>query len=121
MDRYILLRQYVDKGKKCEKVIAVKTFEKGKSVIAESVFTAITEHVDQSILDKVYSVMSDTAALNTCKMSGVNKRLTDFHKLHHNRDIYSLECMFHVNEIYFTDAIEKIEGKKKGPGTMEDG
>ena len=58
MDRYILLRQYVDKEKKCEKVIAVKTFEKGRSITAESVFTAIAEHVDQSILDKVYSVMT---------------------------------------------------------------
>ena len=41
----------------------MKTFEKGRSVTAESVFTVITEHVDQSILDKVYSVMSDTMAL----------------------------------------------------------
>ena len=46
MDRYILLRQYEDKEKKCGKIIAVKTFEKGRSVTAESVFTAITEHVD---------------------------------------------------------------------------
>ena len=41
----------------------MKTFEKGRSVTAESVFTVITKHVDQSILDKVYSVMSDTMAL----------------------------------------------------------
>ena len=52
MDRYILLGQYVDKRKKCEKVIAVKTFEKGRSVTAES---AITEHVDQGILDSLFS------------------------------------------------------------------
>ena len=56
----------------------MKTFEKGRSVTAESVFTAIKEHVDQSILDKVYSVMSDTTALSTGKMSGVHKRLADF-------------------------------------------
>ena len=54
-------------------------------------------------------------------MSGVNKRLADFYKLHHDRNIYSLECLFYVNEIYFTHAIAKIEGKKKGPGTMENG
>ena len=77
MDRYILLGQYV---KKKVRVIAVKTFGKGRSATAESVFTAITEHVDQSILDKVYSVMSNTTALNTGKMSGVNKRLADFYK-----------------------------------------
>ena len=113
MDRYILLGQYVDKEKKGEKVIAVKMFEQGRSVTAESVFTAIAEHVNQSILDKIYSVMSDTRALNTGKMSGVNKRLVDFYKLHHDRNIHSLECLFHVNEIYFTHAIAKIEAKRK--------
>ena len=99
----------------------MKTFEKARSVTAESVLTVIAEHVDQSILDKVYSVISDTTALNTGKMCGVNKRLANFYKLHHDRDIHSLECLFHVNEIYFTHAIAKIEGKKKGLGTMEDG
>ena len=121
MNRYILLGQYVDKEKKCDKVIAVKTFEKGRLVTAESIFTAITEHVNQSILDKIYSVMSDTTALNTGKMSGANKWLADFYKLHHDRNIYSRECLFHVNEIYFTHAIAKIEGQKKRPGTMKDG
>ena len=118
MDRYILLGQYVDQ---CEKVIAVKAFEKGRPVTDEFVFTAITEHVDQNIIDKVYSVVSDTTALYSGKMSGVNKRLADFYKLHHDRNIYSLECLFHVNEIYFTRGIAKIEDKNKGPGAMEDG
>ena len=36
-------------------------------------------------------------------------------------NIYSLECLFHVNEIYFTHVIAKIKGKNKAPGTMEDG
>ena len=69
--------------------------------------------MDQSILDKVYSLMSDTTALNTGKMSGVNKRMVDFYKLHHDRNIYLLQCLFHENEIYFTHAIAKIESKKK--------
>ena len=77
--------------------------------------------MDQSIVDKVYSVMSDTTALNTGKMSGVNMRLADFYKLHRDRNIHSLECLFQVNKIHFAHAIAKIEGKKKGPGTMEDG
>ena len=77
--------------------------------------------MDQSILDKIYSVMSDTTALNTGKMSGVNKRLANFYKSHHDRNIHSLECSFRWNEFYFTHAIAKIEGKKKEPGTMEDG
>ena len=45
-------------------------------------------------------------------MSGVNKRLADFYKLHHDRNIHSLERLFHVNEIHFANAIAKIEGKK---------
>ena len=39
----------------------------------------------------------------------------------HDCNIHSLECLLHVNEIYFTHTIAKIEGKKKGQGTMEDG
>ena len=54
-------------------------------------------------------------------MSSVNKRLADFYNLHHDRNIHSLECLFQVNKIYFTHAIAKIEGKKKGPGTVENG
>ena len=65
--------------------------------------------------------MSDTTSLNTGKMSGVSKRLTDFYKKHHGRNIYSLECLFHVNEIYLKHIIAKIEGEKKGPGTMQKG
>ena len=36
------------------------------------------------------------------------------------KNIHSLECLFHMNEIYFTHTIAKIEGTKKAPGTMED-
>ena len=84
---------------------------------AESVFTAIMENTNESrpILRKVYSVMSDTPALNTGKISGVNKRLTDFHNCRHHRNIHLLECLFHVNEIYLTHIIAKIEGKNKRP------
>ena len=42
---------------KCEKVVAVKTFEKGISVTAKSVHDAISENVDGNILKEVYSVM----------------------------------------------------------------
>ena len=40
--------------------------------------------------------------------------------MQHDRNIHSLECLFHVNKIYFIHTIAKIEGKKKGQGTMED-
>ena len=69
--------------------------------------------MDQSILDKVYSVTSYTTALSTGKTCGINKRLADFYKLHHDRSIHSLGCLFHVNKIYFTHAIAKIKVKRK--------
>ena len=121
MDRYVLLGQYVAEKQKYEKDVAVKTFEKGMSVNAESVYDAISGNMSGNVLKKVYSVMSDTTALNTGKISGVNKRLTEFYKFHHRRNIHSLECLFHVNEIYLTHVIAKIEGKKKGPGAMQEG
>ena len=98
--------------KKYENVFAVKTFERGSSVNAEAIFTAIMANTNESILRKVYSVMSNTTALHTGKISGVNKRLTDFYKSRHHRNIHLLECLFYVNEIYLTHIIAKIEGKK---------
>ena len=34
--------------------------------------------------------------------------------------IYILECLFHMNEVYFTHVICLLEGKKKGPGMLQD-
>ena len=39
--------------KKVEKVVAVKTFEKGSSVNAEAVFAAVMENTNESIPRKV--------------------------------------------------------------------
>ena len=36
-------------------------------------------------------------------------------------DIHVLECMFHVNEIYFSHVILHIEERTKGPAAMQDG
>ena len=114
-----MLAQYVDEAKsKGAAFIAVKTFAKNVSVTAEVVFSAIKGNVNGTVLNKVFSIMSDTTSLNTGKVSGVNKRLTDFHKKYHGRNIHSLECLFHVNEIYLSHIIAKIEGKKKGPGPL---
>ena len=62
--------------------------------------------------------MADTAALNTGKISGVNKRLQDHVRSIAGHGIHELECLFHVNEVYLTHAITAVEGKKKGPGAM---
>ena len=34
-------------------------------------------------------------------------------------DIHALECLFHVNEIYFTHVVSLVEGRKKGPVMMQ--
>ena len=65
--------------------------------------------------------MSATTSLNTGKVSSVNKRLIDFYKKYHGRNIYALECLFHASEIYSSHIIAKIEGKKKGCGTLQEG
>ena len=56
---------------------------------------------------------ADTTSLNSGKKSGVNKRLVDLFNDNVGHDIHALECMFHVNEIYFSHVISTIEGKKK--------
>ena len=63
--------------------------------------------------------MLATTSLNTGKVSGVNKCLIDFYKKYHGRNIYSLECLFHANDIYSSHIIAKIEGKEKGHGTLQ--
>ena len=115
-----MLAQYVDEAKsKGAAVIAVKTFAKNASVTAEVVFSAIKGNVNGTVLNKVFSIMSDTTSLNTGKVSGVNKRLTDFYKKYHGRNIHSLECLFHVNKIYLSHIIEKLKAKRKGPGPFK--
>ena len=37
------------------------------------------------------------------------------------RDIRVLECLFHVNEIYFNHMFQEIVGRQKGPSAMEEG
>ena len=51
----------------------------------------------------------------------MNKRLQDHVRIIGGHGIHELECLFHVNEVYLTHAITAVEGKKKGPGAMQDG
>ena len=92
LDLYVMLAQYVNKAKSKEvAVIAVKTFAKNVSVTAEVVFSAIKGNVNGTVLNKVFSIMSDITSLNTSKVSGVNKHLTDFYMKYHGRNIHSLK------------------------------
>ena len=70
-----MLAQYLNDAK-CRRVAvaAVKTFAKNVSVTAEVVFSAIKQNVNETVLNKVFSVMSDTTSSNTGKVSGVKKQ-----------------------------------------------
>ena len=57
--------------------------------------------------------MADTTSFNSGKKSGVNKGLVDLLNENVGHDIHVLECMLHVNEIYFSHVISTIEGKTK--------
>ena len=121
MDRYIFVGQFIDaKNTKMDEIVAVKSFSKEISVTAGTLFTTITD-VCGGCLPVIYSVMSDTTALNTGRSSGVNKRLQDHMKSTIGHGIHELECMFHVNEVYLTHVITAVEGEKKGPGAMQGG
>ena len=120
-DRYVFLGQFLQADCKKESVTAVKSFPSGTSVTSEVLFNTITTEACEKLLAKVYSVMADTTAINTGKKSGVNKRLQDYIMENVGHDIHTLECLFHVNEIYFTHVVSLVEGRKKGPGTMQEG
>ena len=99
----------------------VKSFPSGTSVTSEVLFNTITTEACEKLLAKVYSVMADTTVVNTGKKSGVNKCLQDYIMENVGHDIHTLECLFHVNEIYFTHVVSLVEGRKKGPGMMQEG
>ena len=122
IDRYVFLGQFVgDKLERCESIMLVKSFPNSISVTAKVIFDTITEEISIQCLQNVYSIMADTTAVNTGKKSGVNTRLVQYFKETIGHDVHTLECLFHVNEIYLTHVISMVDGRKKGPGMMEDG
>ena len=77
-DRYVFLGQFFNTaGSETEAVIAVKSFPCGTSVTSEVLFKIITTEACEGFLTKIFSLMADTTAVNTSKISGVNKRLRD--------------------------------------------
>ena len=121
-DRYVFLGQFFNTaGSETEAVIAVKSFPCGTSVTSEVLFQTITTEACEGFLTKIYSLMADTTAVKSGKISEVNKRLRDYFVQEVGHDIHALECLFHVNEIYFTHVVSLVEGRKKGPGMMQEG
>ena len=122
IDRYVFIGQYYDPDQHfSERIIAVKSFPAGVSVTTQTVFNVSVNEVCGPCINNVFSIMADTTSLDSGKKFGVNKRLVDFFNENVGHDIHVLECMFHVNEIYFSHVISTIEGKTKGPGAMQDG
>ena len=86
---------------------------------SEAVFYTIIVEVYDRMLGKIYSVLSDTCRMNSGKKTGINKRLRDYLDDDFKHDIHSLECKFHVNELYLSHAIDEFESKSKGPNALE--
>ena len=59
--------------------------------------------------------------MNTGKKTGINKRLRDYLDDNFEHGIHSLQCMFHINEIYLSHVIDEVEGKSKNPNALEEG
>ena len=123
MDRYVFVAQFYCKNssKTGDKVVGLKLYLSKTSVNSEAVFHTIIVEVCGGMLNKIYSVMSDTCRVNTGKKTGINKRLRDYLDDNYEHDIHSLGCMFHINEIYLSQVIGKVEGKNKGPIALEEG
>ena len=68
-----------------------------------------------SYLSQVYSVMADTTSMNAGKKSEISKRVADHFISVIGHDIDTLECMFHVNETYFTHIKSAIKRKTRRP------
>ena len=100
---------------------ACEVFSKFHISHCKVIFDTITEEINIQCLQNVYSIMADTTAVNTGKKSGVNTRLVQYFKETIGHDVHTFECLFHVNEIYLTHVISMVDGRKKGPGMMEDG
>ena len=123
MDRYVFVVQFdcKDSSKKVDKVVGVKSYLSKASVNGEAVFHTIIVEVCGGMLGKIHSVMSDTCRMNTGKKTGINKRLRYYLDDNFEHDMHSLQCMFHINEIYLSHVIDEVEGKSKGPNALEEG
>ena len=65
--------------------------------------------------------MVNTISLNTIKKAAVIKCLVVHFNATIGPEIHILECMFHVNEIYFNHLITYVDGMEKAPATMQSG
>ena len=121
VDRYVFLGQGVGSNQtiKSEHVMGVKSFPKTSSVTGEAIFATIVDQICGGYINKIVSVMADTTAVNTGKKSGVNVRLEKYFQEKVGHGIHTLECLFHVNEIYLSHVIQSLEGITKGPSSLE--
>ena len=123
MNRYVFVVQFYckDSSKEVDRVVGVKSHLSKTSVNNEAVFHTIIDEVCGRMLGKIYSVMSDTCRMNTGKRTEINKRLRDYLDDNFEHDIHSLECMFHINQIYLSHVIDEVESKSNGPNASGEG
>ena len=116
VDRHVFLGQGIgcDQTIKPERhAMDVKSFPKTSSITGEAIFATIIYQICGGYINKIVSVMADTTAVNTGKKSGVNVRLENYFQEKVGHGIHTLECLFHVNEIYLSHVIQFLEGITK--------
>ena len=120
MNWFVFLGQFVNEENKLKTLLLLKTLGRKIYDFSNYLYCCNRKNI-WGALSKIYSVMSDTTALNTGKKSGINKHFDVFYRNHHYRGAYSLKCLLHVNKIYFTHVIAKVKGKTKRPIAVQDG
>ena len=114
IDRNVFVGQFVNAQlDPRDTAMLLRSIPKTISVTAEVIFNTITEQISNETFQNVHSVVTDTTALNTGKNFGINIRLEKYFITNIGHDIHTLECMFHLNEIYLTHVISMVEGIKK--------
>ena len=122
-ERMVVILQYIDEnGVMQERFAQLKSFEEEESITGERLFDAIVvELFDDELLKKVYSILSDTTAVNTGSVKGINSRVKAYFNKEKGRDMHVFECLLHINELFLNHLIKVYEGDSKAPNKMEKG
>ena len=79
-ERMVVVIQFTDEdGKKQERFAQLRSFSEDESITGERLFDVIVGEIfDDELLNNVYSVLSDTTAVNTGSVRGINTRTKAF-------------------------------------------
>ena len=76
------------------------------------------EQLGAEFMKKTWLIQSDTTALNTSCIQGINVKLQAHVQQNFQHEVHAVQCEFHINELFLGKVIIKIEGKSQGPGAF---